>query len=277
MSKNSELRCLAVQQPFAWAICAGIKNIENRTWQTKHRGTIVIVASGKTSRVKELQRDAKPLKLSADHLTVSAAVGIADIVDIHPLNSSLEANPWAIGPYCWQLANGRLFKKPIPCKGKLNLYSPDDEVAVKIREQVPTAKAGTLDTNSAAWIAAMTQCSPDDREYDLIENYWALADWNNVLRLASLAQSRTPGDSYPYLRKAGALVELERHQEALDACNHALQLDPDDPEGYRLRGVTYSYLGREDEAEKDFARLRELDPDYLSDVEEPDVEDDEQP
>lgn len=277
MSKDSQLRCLAVQQPYAWAICAGIKNIENRSWQTKHRGTIVIVASGKTSRLKEFQRDAKPLKLSADHLTVSAAIGIADIVDIQPLNSSLEANPWASGPYCWQLANGRLFKEPIPCKGKLNLYNPDDDLAARIGAQMPTATAGKLDTNAAAWIEAMKQRSPDDREYDLIENYWALEDWNNVLRLASEAQDRSPADSYPYVRQAGALIELERYQEALDACNEVLRLNPDDPDGYQLRGITYTLLHREDEAEKDFVRLRELDPECFNDIEEPDVEDDEQP
>ena len=273
----SQLRCLAVQQPFAWAICANVKDIENRSWQTKHRGTVVIVASGKTSQIKAYQRDAKPLKLSADHLTVSAAIGLVDIVDIHPLNPGLEDNPWAFGPYCWQLANGRIFKEPIPCKGKLNLYTPDDELAAKIREQMSTAIAGTLDANAAAWIAAMKQCSPDEREYGLIENYWALEDWNNVLRLASAAQERSPGDNYPYLRKAGALIELERYQEALNACNHVLGLNSEEPEGYRLRGITYTMLHREDEADKDFSRLKELDPEYFNVIEELDLEDDEQP
>ena len=36
--------CLSVRQPWAWAICAGFKPVENRTWWTKVRGRILIHA-----------------------------------------------------------------------------------------------------------------------------------------------------------------------------------------------------------------------------------------
>lgn len=143
-----DFRCLAVRQPYAWAICAGAKTIENRSWITKHRGQIVIVASSTAVQIKALQKAAKPKVLSVSHLVTSAAIGVADILDVLPLNLDLESNPWAFGPYCWVLANARLFKKSIPCKGKLNLYTPDETLARQIEEQLPDAEAFQFDANA---------------------------------------------------------------------------------------------------------------------------------
>jgi hypothetical protein len=42
---KSDIRCLAVRQPYAWAIMAGAKDIENRSWTTDYRGPIVLQAS----------------------------------------------------------------------------------------------------------------------------------------------------------------------------------------------------------------------------------------
>ncbi len=262
VSKNIELRCLAVQQPFAWAICANVKDIENRSWQTKHRGTIVIVASGNTSRIKAYQRDAKPLKLSAEHLTVGAAIGIADIVGIQPLNPSLEANPWAFGPYCWQLANGRLFREPIPCKGKLNLYTPDDELAAKIQVQLTTATAIGLDQSAKAWISAMTNVAPEERLDSHVESYGALGDWNNLMRTTAQGLEREP-DNFDYLAyQAEALDNLGRPVEALKIFDRLAKLEPDNPTIYHLRSMVYENLGEIAKSEHDQAKVLELDPTF---------------
>jgi ASCH domain-containing protein len=37
---------LSIRQPWAWAICAGCKDVENRSWNTKHRGPFVVHAGG---------------------------------------------------------------------------------------------------------------------------------------------------------------------------------------------------------------------------------------
>ncbi len=257
---ESQLRCLAIQQPFAWAICANIKDFENRTWQTKHRGIIVIVASGKTSRIKEYQREAKSLKLSAEHLTVGAAIGVAEIVDIHPLNPSLESNPWAFGPYCWQLANGRFFNEPIPCKGKLNLYTPDDDLAAKIQSQLPTAREVGLGQNENAWVAVMRDTDPAVRLDAHIQNYGALGDWANLLRstVKGLVQD---SDNFDYLAyQAEALDNLDRPAEALTVLDRLIRLEPDNPAIYHLRSMTYGSLGDIAKSERDQAKVLELDP-----------------
>ena len=38
---------LSVRQPWAWLICEGLKDVENRNWKTNYRGTLYIHA-GKT-------------------------------------------------------------------------------------------------------------------------------------------------------------------------------------------------------------------------------------
>lgn len=41
----SEMMCLAIKQPWAWAIFNAGKNVENRDWPTRFRGRVAILAS----------------------------------------------------------------------------------------------------------------------------------------------------------------------------------------------------------------------------------------
>src|SRR3972149_7840037 len=43
--KVTTLKCLSLRQPWAWAVVDGGKNIENRTWNTRVRGPILIHAA----------------------------------------------------------------------------------------------------------------------------------------------------------------------------------------------------------------------------------------
>ena len=38
------MKALSIKQPWAWLICAGYKDIENRDWSTKFRGRIYVHA-----------------------------------------------------------------------------------------------------------------------------------------------------------------------------------------------------------------------------------------
>lgn len=42
---SEPLPILSIRQPFAYLVCEGIKNIENRSWFTDYRGGILIHAS----------------------------------------------------------------------------------------------------------------------------------------------------------------------------------------------------------------------------------------
>jgi len=41
-----EMKCLSVRNPISYLICAGIKDVENRTWKTDYRGRLYIHSSG---------------------------------------------------------------------------------------------------------------------------------------------------------------------------------------------------------------------------------------
>ncbi len=41
-----KVKCLSIKNPLSYLICAGIKDVENRTWRTDYRGTIYIHSSG---------------------------------------------------------------------------------------------------------------------------------------------------------------------------------------------------------------------------------------
>jgi hypothetical protein len=40
------VKCISIKNPLSYLVCAGIKDIENRSWQTKHRGWIYIHSCG---------------------------------------------------------------------------------------------------------------------------------------------------------------------------------------------------------------------------------------
>jgi hypothetical protein len=54
------VKALTIRQPWAWAIIYAGKNIENRSWNTKLRGTIAIHAGFSYVRDAELPRGVTP-------------------------------------------------------------------------------------------------------------------------------------------------------------------------------------------------------------------------
>lgn len=40
------MKCLSVKNPWGYLICAGVKDVENRTWETDYRGRLYIHSSG---------------------------------------------------------------------------------------------------------------------------------------------------------------------------------------------------------------------------------------
>ena len=128
------MKALTVHQPYAWAILAGLKRVENRTWSTGYRGPLLIHAGRRSE-----QWLAEIAKLRAagvdvpdpDELVFGAIIGQVDVVDVvqyDPRQSQL-VDPhgladdfWATGPVCLILANPQIFPEPIPCRGQPGLW-----------------------------------------------------------------------------------------------------------------------------------------------------------
>lgn len=124
------MKALSIQQPWAWLIVNGLKDIENRTWRTAFRGR-VLVHAGKTLdasawsffRASWRFRDiALPPMESIER---GGIVGWVDITDCLAETVELHrASRWFNGPYGFVLANA----KPLPfhpLRGKLGFFEVD--------------------------------------------------------------------------------------------------------------------------------------------------------
>ena len=118
-----KLPVLSIRQPYAWLVVNGIKDIENRSWRTNHRGPLLIHASANQA---DLYTDVIEACLSNGQVSmpeaydVGGVVGIVDVVDCVRRHSS----PWKHGPsWGWVLANARplIFRE---CKGAVGFFYP---------------------------------------------------------------------------------------------------------------------------------------------------------
>jgi len=137
------MKTLSIKQPWAYLIAAGIKDIENRTWQTKFRGKILIHASAKyidskglfsIEKANEIPYDLLK-KIEKNNLVTSAIIGEVDIIDCVINHPSIWAKKSkqiedVIGnivhefiTYNWILKNPVLYDEPIlGVKGKLSFW-----------------------------------------------------------------------------------------------------------------------------------------------------------
>lgn len=120
------IKALSIQQPFADKIIFRGKNIENRTWRTKFRGTVAIHASMKLAEYVELSDKEKKT------LIRGAIIGVVDIVDCVDEYIS----KWFNGPIGFVLKNPRPLKNPIPCKGKLGFWKVPPKIEREIKKQL---------------------------------------------------------------------------------------------------------------------------------------------
>lgn len=132
---------LSVRQPWAWLLCEGLKDIENRNWKTNYRGTLYIHA-GKTFDVDALVWLAQTMTTHAaglkavEHFGIhfgkseresvitqhqnefGAIVGRVDLIDCGRLQS-VWAQPEV--KYHWTVRHGQHIV-PIPMRGQLGLF-----------------------------------------------------------------------------------------------------------------------------------------------------------
>ncbi len=135
------MKALSVVQPWAWLIMHGGKTIENRTWNTRYRGRVLIHASGRTRGLLEthyqacmfvqrafgVERAASiPFSPSGNcALEFGGIIGAVTIVDVLPPTPT-PSNPWHMPEYFgFVLAD----PEPLPflrCGGALSLWGNFD-------------------------------------------------------------------------------------------------------------------------------------------------------
>lgn len=117
------MKVLSVRQPWAWLIVHGLKDIENRSWSTRFRGTVLIHAG------KQFDADGEiGVRLKFPDLSVAlpeqpqdygrgGIVGMVDIVDCVTESDS----PWFMGEYGFVMRNARPLPF-FPMRGALGFF-----------------------------------------------------------------------------------------------------------------------------------------------------------
>ena len=135
---RAPMKALSIRQPWASLIVLGIKDIENRAWNTRERGTILVHASKGMTRAEHEEaiafavdairadprhagkpetRTLRELGFAFDDLRRGGIIGQVDIVDC----VRASASPWYMGAVGFVLANA----KPLPfrpLKGALGFF-----------------------------------------------------------------------------------------------------------------------------------------------------------
>jgi len=143
------MKALTVLQPWAWAIAAGHKRIENRTWATSYRGPLVIHA-GRDHRLMapgiQFLRGVGIERPLLDGLPFGAIVALAELVNCvryDDQTTALHDDPFAEGPVCWVLDNV-VEVEPVPYRGAQGLFDVPDDVVDRLR-RVAMAREGAYE------------------------------------------------------------------------------------------------------------------------------------
>lgn len=116
------MKALSIQQPYAWLIANGHKDIENRSWPTNYRGWVLIHAGKRFNKEFDGEIDL-PSEYDAglpDYFDMGGIVGKAEIVGC----VSESRSPWFHGRFGFLIRNAR----PLPfrpCLGRLGFFEPD--------------------------------------------------------------------------------------------------------------------------------------------------------
>jgi hypothetical protein len=160
------MKCLSVKQPWAWAIVAGFKSVENRTWVPSPKllrigEPFLIHASQKFDLpgYRWMLANCEPLGLALDEIparsdfTLGAIVGGAvyggQYQENRPVGffESAVCSPWFFGPKGWVICEALPLEEPIECRGQLGLWDVDEALSFQrlentgsLREACPTKK-----------------------------------------------------------------------------------------------------------------------------------------
>jgi len=117
------MKALSVRQPWAWAIIFAGKDIENRFWNTRYRGPLLIHAGAVYDAGAAMPGGV--LAPKKDDLAFGAIIGLVDLVHVVKESPSM----WFEGPYGFVLRNPRALGRPVACPGERGLWTPAPELS----------------------------------------------------------------------------------------------------------------------------------------------------
>lgn len=149
------MKVISLLQPWATLVVIGAKKIETRSWNTKHRGPLLIHASKKMDRSQKELCKTQPFLNALKHLEelpLGKIIGSVKLIETSTtdffkqcsggiaLNKKYSQQEWeteiAFGDYSpgrfgWLLNDPASFSHHIPFKGSLSLWDLDDRICLK--------------------------------------------------------------------------------------------------------------------------------------------------
>ncbi|MBP7583460.1 MAG: ASCH domain-containing protein [Spirochaetes bacterium] len=120
------MKAISIRQPWAELIIRGIKDVENRSWFTEHRGLLAIHAArtfyfnldNKAER-EEWEELRDEYGLDKDKLVYGALVGTVEVVEV----TKQVKSKWHVqGSWGWYVTNAKRLEKPVPVRGMPGLF-----------------------------------------------------------------------------------------------------------------------------------------------------------
>lgn len=147
------MKALTLRQPWAWAVLAGGKDVENRTRNVigDHRGLVLVHAGqqlAEPAAFAEVQRLAPHMPVLGTPGNVAAdsegILGAVTVVDVHHWDDCQGlCSAWAMpGHHHITLTDPVTFPKRIPAKGSLGLWTVDPATAFLAAQHLPDEEAG---------------------------------------------------------------------------------------------------------------------------------------
>lgn len=149
-------RALSLTRPWTELVTSGIKDVENRSWRTPHRGWLIVhgAQSYDPAAVELLADLGADGMLTPEHYELvdtcamhreapTGYLGVVRVIDCHRSGDLLctssedaeRCSPWAFdGSWHWQLAGALRFPEPLPGSGRLGLYAPPADIQHAARQ-----------------------------------------------------------------------------------------------------------------------------------------------
>jgi len=168
------MKCISILQPWASLVVTkdpktgkAYKQIETRSWNTKHRGPLLIHASKRKIPVGVIEASEWVVKYGIpayqeEAYPTSAIIGMVNLVDTFPMETAgsvfqkmsdigikdqdqeLAFGDYSADRYGWLLSDPIMFKNPIPCKGSLSIWNLPGELEEAVQEQIRMATAPSV-------------------------------------------------------------------------------------------------------------------------------------
>lgn len=129
---------LTLWRPWAQAVVAGPKDIENRDWEARRLrpGDVFAIHAGARFQKAALER-ILVLWPECPRLEEQHPMGIVGLVEYLGCVTPEQAapNPWAFGSCCWQLGRRMALEVPYPMKGAMALWPIPEAYVSNLRAE----------------------------------------------------------------------------------------------------------------------------------------------